>query len=247
MRGLRGAAWATSFLIGFVALSAEYEGVFLDPLIVRVKLEPIFRPAGSAEGVSVVDFAIYKEPDTLVFDRLLKHVEYGSGHHDGRCSFLRWPDVGDVSAFLSEIIERWFTHNGKHRLASVFEIVGRSFSKILVGDADIGLPFFIGVKDFDVFNANIGPQLSLCRLVRISDEPNGRQPKHPGNDTQQPFAGFDPQYRSLGSVLASMLAILLASTFYWRGWCAMGGILAAYGIFGLLLRVDLWSLAVRIM
>ena len=158
MRGTwKGWLWAAIFLIGFVALGAENEGIFLDPLIVRVKLEPIFGPTGNAEGVSVVDFAIHEEPDTLVFDRLLEHVEYGSGHHDGRCSFLRWPNVGDVSAFLPEIVERWLPHNGKHRLASVFEVVGGRLPEILIGNSDIGLPFFVGIEDFNILNADVGP------------------------------------------------------------------------------------------
>jgi hypothetical protein len=94
---------------------------------------------------------------------------------------------------------------------------------------------------------NVRAQLALGGIFRASYEFDGSQPKHPRYDSEKPFTRFDPEDRSLGSVLAAMLALLSATWIYLRGWTVSGGILAAYGIFGLMLRIDLWSLAIRIM
>jgi len=44
-----------------------------------------------------------------------------------------------------------------------------------------------------------------------------------------------------------MLTLLVATSIYLRGRTVLGWIIAIYAIFGLLLRVDLWSLTVWIM
>jgi hypothetical protein len=79
---------------------------------------------------------------------------------------------------------------------------------------------------------DIGPQLPLGVLVRASYEAEGSAPQH---------------QRDYRSVLAAMLALLFATWIYLRGRTVTGWIIAAYAIFGLILRADLWSLAVRIM
>jgi hypothetical protein len=44
-----------------------------------------------------------------------------------------------------------------------------------------------------------------------------------------------------------MLTLLFATWIYLRGWTMLGWASAAYAIFGLILRLDLWSLAIRIL
>jgi hypothetical protein len=49
------------------------------------------------------------------------------------------------------------------------------------------------------------------------------------------------------SVLYTMIVLGLATFIDLRGRSVVGGLLAAYGIFELTLRIDLWSLAVWVM
>jgi len=93
---------------------------------------------------------------------------------------------------------------------------------------------------------DIGPQLPFGVSVGALNEANGCNPKHPSYDAKKPFPRPDPQDRYLGSVITAMLVLWLASPICWKGWQIIGGIVTAYGIFGLLLQSDLWSLAVRI-
>jgi hypothetical protein len=94
---------------------------------------------------------------------------------------------------------------------------------------------------------DIGPQLPLGVLVRASYEAEGSAPQHQRDYRKHPLAGFNAENRDFRSVLAAMLALLFATWIYLRGRTVTGWIIAAYAIFGLILRADLWSLAVRIM
>ncbi|MCC8940845.1 hypothetical protein H8A99_31500 [Bradyrhizobium sp. Arg68] len=80
---------------------------------------------------------------------------------------------------------------------------------------------------------DIGPKLLLGVAIGVGNEASGGQPKHPSDDAQQPLTRLNPEDRQLASVLATMLVLLIASAAYWRGWYMIGGMLAAYGIFGL--------------
>lgn len=237
--------WAASLLIGFVAIGAENEAVFLDPLIVGIKLEAVFGPMRLPECVAVVKFSVYEECHPLSFNGRLEHIEDHSRQNNGRSSLLSGPEIGSVIG-LAEEIER-LTTGTVNGAASVFEAISGGLSVVLEGDSDVGLPFLVGIKNPNVFNADICPELPRGILVSVGDEARGSEPQHPSNYAKQPLARLDPEDRSLGSVLATLLAIMVASAAYWRGWRAVGCVLAAYGIFGLLLRLDLWSLAVRVM
>lgn len=129
----------------------------------------------------------------------------------------------------------------------VCQFVGRCLPVVFETDVDDGHFWTIEIADKGVTDKHIRAQLPSGSFVSVRDESRRSEPEHPSHDAQQPFTGLDPQYRHLGSVLASMLVLLLASGVYWRGWTMLGGIMAAYGIFGLLLRLDAWSLAIRVL
>ena len=91
-------------------------------------------------------------------------------------------------------------------------------------------------------NGYIGSQLPFGRLFTFSNEQLSRGPQHEGDKGYQPLADSYSQERDLRSGLASMVVILIASAVFQIGWTWSGAALATYGIFGLLLRIGLWSL-----
>jgi hypothetical protein len=121
----------------------------------------------------------------------------------------------------------------------------------IVGNGEISsnddLPVIVSPDvQIALLNREISPQLPLGSVVRASYEFDSRAPQHQRDNGEQPFPRFNSENRDLRSVLAAVLALWIASNIYWRGWRALGWMIAAYGIFGLMLRVDLWSLAIRV-
>lgn len=101
--------------------------------------------------------------------------------------------------------------------------------------------------DANRLHGEISAQLPLGSFLAASYKPDSSEPEHPRYDPEKPFTGFNAERCDFRSVLAAMLVLLLATWIYLRGWFMAGCILAGYGIFGLVLRIELWSLAIRIM
>jgi hypothetical protein len=99
--------------------------------------------------------------------------------------------------------------------------------------------------DVGTVNYDVSAQLPSGGFVGAFYQPDGSQPQHPSNNTKQPFSGPNSQDRDLRSVLATMAVLFAASIIYFRGWTAIASIMAGYGVFGLLLRIDIWSLVTK--
>jgi hypothetical protein len=93
------------------------------------------------------------------------------------------------------------------------------------------------------FYRDVRPQLASCRIIGPANQTSGCEPQHPSADSKKPFTRSYAEYRDLRSVLASMLVLWCALFVYRRWWLVTGTIIAGYGIFGLLLRIDPWSVA----
>jgi hypothetical protein len=111
-------------------------------------------------------------------------------------------------------------------------------------------------KKLGTIDIDVSPNLSFSdasslrdglfgRRFSLSYKADGGPPQHPSNDAEKPFAGLYAEKRELRSTISAMLCLLFASS--WRGWRFAGGLIAAYAIFGLLLRIDVWNLAIRIL
>jgi hypothetical protein len=81
-------------------------------------------------------------------------------------------------------------------------------------------------------------------VLRASYEPDRRAPEHQRYNGKQPLTGLHSQNGDFRTVLASAFCLLWATWIYLRGWTVVGWLCAAYAIFGLMLRIDLWSLAI---
>lgn len=127
----------------------------------------------------------------------------------------------------------------------VDQIIRGGLASILQGN--IG-PQYAPLKPIHptIFYENISSQLPLGSLITASNEADSGSPQHQRNDREQPFVRLDAEDRQFGSVLAATFTLLWATWVYLRGRFVLGWVVAAYAIFGLMLRLDLWSLAIRI-
>jgi hypothetical protein len=123
-------------------------------------------------------------------------------------------------------------------------IFGWRLPDVLQLDSDFGLLADFEIFDFGQFDVDVSPKLALGGFVRASYEADSRAPKHEGDDRQKPFTRLDA--KNFARVLAAALTLIFATWIYLRGWTLIGWIAAAYAIFGLMLRIDLWSSAVRV-
>lgn len=143
-----------------------------------------------------------------------------------------WQDLG------SEITAKLLSGGQAHILACEEEPV--------FGDARI-VRRALEVRDgAETFRKNESSQLLLSSLFRTSNQIDSGDPKHPRDNAEEPFTRLDSKNRNLSSLLTAVLALLLATVIYLGGWSVLGAVLAAYAIFGLPLRIDIWSLIERI-
>lgn len=84
-------------------------------------------------------------------------------------------------------------------------------------------------------------------FLRASYEPDRGTPEHQGYNGKKPLSRLDSKDGDFRSVLAAASCLIFATWVYLRGWDIFGWLCAAYAIFGLMFRVDPWSLAVRIL
>jgi hypothetical protein len=89
---------------------------------------------------------------------------------------------------------------------------------------------------------DICPQLPSAGRLSFSDQQLSGYPQQEGYKSNQPLSRLHVEDRDLRSVIASMLAVCAASLILQAGWTFSGILLAIYGIYRLLLRVDVWSL-----
>jgi hypothetical protein len=145
---------------------------------------------------------------------------------------------------IGEGMGPWMRQHGQSQVG----LISIGWSTPEIGNLDDNRDRIVIVERLKVNVAwpDISPQLPFGAFISTSYEANRSKPQHPSYNSDEPFAGPNSENRSLWSVIATMLVLLAASRIYLRGWPMIGGILAAYGIFGLLLRIDLWSLAIRI-
>ncbi len=200
-----------------------------------------------SESVGVINFAIHEEGclpgDYVGFD--------GKRYISRFCSAkfavwknLRFSDRIGIAGWRGNIFGTRFIPNG-HPAPSAQLI---SWSLTGVSKNEIGPKFIdvIKIDHFALLKTDVGTQLASRSVLSFFYEANRSEPKHPRRDSEKPFTGLDTEEDELGSVLASVLCLLFASSLYWRGWSFVGGAVAAYAIFGFLLRMDIWSFAVGI-
>ncbi|KZD21361.1 hypothetical protein A4A58_13330 [Tardiphaga robiniae] len=164
---------------------------------------------------------------------------------------VSWPGIGYVLTLLSRSRDEVIRTDRSIELDSIFLKRREVASQGPRGDAKIGVDSNVvcgrlpGVFDFepchaeDCFvrsplevevsrlNTDISSQLAFGSSIRAPYQSNRGHPQHPCNDSEEPLARFDTEKRGLLSVV--------------------GGLLAAYGIFELMLGINLWSLAVWVM
>jgi len=104
----------------------------------------------------------------------------------------------------------------------------------------------IQVYKAHLLDGDVGPKLPFRISVSALHQSDRGAPQHEGHDGEKPFSGLNAKDRDFRSVLAAGLVLLFATWIYLPGWTGIGWIVAAYVIFGLMLGIDPWSLAVRI-
>jgi hypothetical protein len=95
------------------------------------------------------------------------------------------------------------------------------------------------------FNGYVRPQMSFRGFLGFSHQLASGPPQQKSEDYKQRIRDLHspPEYRpKFGSVIAALFCLLLASLIDRRGWRMLGGLIAAYALFGLLFGFDLWSL-----
>jgi hypothetical protein len=98
---------------------------------------------------------------------------------------------------LAEIVKRRFATDGKYRLAPIFEVICRSLSEILVGNANVWLPLFVRIKNSDVLKSHICPELPFGGFVRASYQIASGQPERKGGEEKQ---GGESGNKSIGNL-----------------------------------------------
>ena len=101
-------------------------------------------------------------------------------------------------------------------------------------------------NQIDFLCGHVSPQLMFSSRVRASYETYGSTPKHQSDNREQPFAWLNSKDHEFRRVLAATFFLLSATWVYLRGWCITGWLMATYAIFGLMLKIDLWSLIIRV-
>lgn len=206
-----------------------------------------------AENIVVGD----KAPSMETFCALMNFAQFIDGKVSFRNStmesFLLGSNCSDAAGGTDQIRDRiiesywdcWRDKTDKRRNTNVARwckpIVAYSGPEFELQPAFLVLPYVVSRLDGD-----ISSQLSRGGFIRPSNETNGSPPQHQRNDRKQPLAGLDTQDRDFRSVLAAALVLLFATWIYLRGWAILGWAAAAYPIFGLMLRLDFWSLAIGI-
>ena len=111
--------------------------------------------------------------------------------------------------------------------------------RLIAGKIDRGLILFSP-------DAQISPQLPSAGCLRVSDKHLSGKPEQERYGKEQPIPELNSQYRDLRSGIASMFVLYIASEVFQLGWSVCGTLLAAYALFGLLLKIDLWSLILKL-
>ena len=173
---------------------------------------------------------------------VLQSERYVAGNVNRRLS--PWADDDYIFRKRTEFIRIFRRDDESSPL--IDQIVGRSLSSVFQGKISSQYAL-VAPLHAAIFYENISSQLSLGGPIATSNEADSSAPQHQRDYRKQPFTGLNAEDRRFRSVLAATFALLFATWISLRGWTILGWGAAAYAIFGLMLRIDLCSLAIRIM
>jgi hypothetical protein len=241
---------AVAALCRFVAVSAHLQTIVFVVHAKAGELQLESRLAAVTEHVVITKDPKHVDPGFIL---IYEAVMLGSQDSPEREAHLKASPGTNIAFRAAFSIKRRGERFGnsihweKHNFGDEAKIAGGGLPGVLETNLDNRSFPDLKITDSSPPNINVGAELPLRGPFSASYKANGSSPQHQRDYRKQPFAGFDAEYRDLRSVLAAVLTLLFATWIYLRGWSALGWAAAAYGIFGLLLRLDLWSLAVRVM
>ena len=198
------------------------------------------------EDVIVTNDAADKERSIAIFHglKLIFRQRVCQADVDGKFALASYGASRASGAFDFDILWRVVFGANLHSELNQ-DVLGRGLPDVLKFHGNGGLLARFEVVNHGASGVDVGPKLALGSFIRASYETYGSRPQHEGDNRKQPFARLNP--KDFRSVIAAMFTLLFATWIYLRGWTVLGWIVAAYAIFGLMLRLDLWSLAIWIM
>lgn len=234
-------------LVCLVAVLACFESIF-----------PIGNAAGGerpskteeavvSENVVVANEAKEKERRVSVINGPILILRQWQGHSDVSIEFAStgYSTLGPSGHLSNFNIPRRFIYGSKLKSDQNPHVRGWRLPYVSKGDHNPRLLARLKIFDISPFDIDISAKLPLGSLIRTSYEADSSGPQHEGDNRQQPLTRLDS--KDFRSLIAAMFTLLFATWIYLRGWTVIGWTVAAYAIFGLLLRLDLWSLAVWIL
>lgn len=149
---------------------------------------------------------------------------------------LEWPRIATVLNAAKEIY---------------LYISRRCFPGVLHREIHLGT-IVVEAPYSKVSNTEIGPKFFSGRIPAVLDKPIRGESKSKGEDNKRGVSdlkAFPEHYVSLGGLLTAMLCVVVAFLVAGRDgyWTAIGVFLLFEATVGLLLGIDLWSLAVYLL
>lgn len=250
-RGVRSYARQASavFLIGIVAIIAEYKAAIGYPIRIGQNLESISRDVGLSRGlilesIEIGDLSKNKESVGLNFDHGLEQLFPNRAGQNHSCNLiLTWPEVTTAGRLIWEI-EAWLSRQMHVASEFIGDLIGGGKTKVFIFYPDVWRIFTIGIQNTGLFDVDICTQLFLRSSFSPSDQISRGPPQGESEKYQKSVSNFKPSPEDkpeFGSLIISIIGLICASHLY-RRFRMIGILLGAQSLFGLLFGLDLWSL-----
>ncbi len=232
---------STVFLGAFIAFGADFHLVGSEGL--AGISQPRINLVIFTEGVPVCDVPHKKHSASPVaesVDMLL---------FQGRAQFCAH-NYGLVRPYIHnrDFVRRGWIADARERIREqpqaemTFEIISGSLPRISQpNDSDRFRPKF-NVSDAKLRDSAVGPQLPFGCSLGDKNECARSKNQQESKKTKDRLAAPYSEYVSFGSFVASAICLGIAFWVSCAGRFLIGAVIAFYSIFGLLFRIDLWSL-----
>jgi hypothetical protein len=132
----------------------------------------------------IMDFAIDEKGNSFSRHGVFEQIPLCLSNDSRSRPILGRSEIHRSRVFLSEVLEGWSSCYLEEVTNSVFDLIRRGLTIILVRDSNVGLPLAIGIENFYFADRYIGPELPFGGITQMTKLPFSGFPKPIGGQPQ---------------------------------------------------------------